>query len=109
MGGRRLGRGAGGVAPVAPRDQLAQRAEVVPRPVGVDHHDQVLDARLDERVGVLEQVVVDAPRALDLRRVAPDRFSVTFSPLPPIRIGMSRSGSGLSWPRRDSARSPRAR
>src|SRR4051794_280455 len=55
---------------VAPGDELAHGGQVVARAVAADADDQVRDAGLDERVGVVEVVGLDAPRALDLGLVA---------------------------------------
>ena len=76
---------------VAPGGELAQRREVVARAVAADADDQVLDAGLDQRVGVVEVVGLDAPGALDLGCVAADVLAVL------------RAGS-RSWPCRPRRR-----
>src|SRR3954470_1026207 len=60
----------------APGDEIAQRTEVVARAVSADRHDQMLHPGGDERIGVAQQVVVQAPCALDLARIAPDVLAV---------------------------------
>ena len=66
-----------GVTGVAPLQQLAERAEVVA--VGgaaVDADRQLVDARVGERVGVVDDRLAAADHAFDLVRVAADRLAV---------------------------------
>ena len=108
-------------------EELLERVEVEGR---AGHHDEVLGARVEISLPVVDLAGVDRDRALDLARVAvetrapvvehavlrrevlgrPERVprvgvlgderSVTFSPDPPTRIGSRPCGGGSSRPNR---------